>query len=195
MEQEYKMMRSWGFYPEHIKCRRRDLDKISKDTWETVDNFLEAFEFGKSKGFYLLSKYHDNGKTSLATWIVKAIMFGKKARDPRGITSCRFWNFQEKVIDSWSLDAQGKQILKSEGLDASILVLDDLGKGRISEFAANLLNIILQYRRFHNKLTIMTSNFSPSSFHYAQEAIDSKLKGSISNHIKKMTETINFDKE
>jgi DNA replication protein DnaC len=96
------------------------------------------------------------GKTHLAVGILKALI-----RD-KGVP-CLFSDYREllkSIQNSYnaSVPATEMQILRPV-FDAEVLVLDELGAVRSTEWAFDTVNYILNSRYNDNKTTIITTNF------------------------------------
>ena len=96
------------------------------------------------------------GKTHLAVGIIKWLM------DVKGI-QCLFTDYREllkKIQNSYnpSVQATEMEILRPV-FDAEVLVLDELGAVRSTEWVFDTVNFILNSRYSENKTTIVTTNF------------------------------------
>ena len=96
------------------------------------------------------------GKTHLAVGIIKALI-----RD-KGI-HCLFCDYREllkQIQNSYnsSVQATEMEILRPV-FDAEVLVLDELGAVRSTEWVFDTVNYILNSRYNNNKTTIITTNF------------------------------------
>lgn len=98
-----------------------------------------------------------NGKTSVAVAIYVWFAF---PRMKRGI-ECLYWNSEdfyqrwrtvslENNLESWTRELR----------EAELLVLDDIGRGTVSDAHNNFLYGVLDYRVNHEKRTVITTNLS-----------------------------------
>lgn len=98
-----------------------------------------------------------NGKTSVAIAIYVWFAFPRMLRG----LECRYWNSEdfyqrwravssENNLESWTHDLR----------KAELLVLDDIGRGTISDAHNNFLYGVIDYRVNHGKRTVLTTNLS-----------------------------------
>ena len=96
------------------------------------------------------------GKTHLAVGIIKALI-----RD-KGI-HCMFCDYREllkQIQNSYSASVQATEMeVLRPVFDAEVLVLDELGAVRSTEWVFDTVNYILNSRYNDNKTTIITTNF------------------------------------
>ncbi len=96
------------------------------------------------------------GKTHLAVGIIKALIREK------GI-HCLFSDYREllkQIQNSYSTSVQATEMeVLGPVFDAEVLVLDELGAVRSTEWVFDTVNYILNSRYNHNKTTIITTNF------------------------------------
>ena len=99
------------------------------------------------------------GKTHLAVAILKQLMIQKGVE-------CLFCSYQEllqRIRDSYnpvSLSTES-EVLRPV-LDAEVVVIDDLGANRVSDWVEDTVTYILNYRYNEKKATILTSNLPDS---------------------------------
>jgi len=96
------------------------------------------------------------GKTHLAVGVIKELIAEKRA-------SCLFCDYREllkKIQDSYnpSVAATELQILRPI-FDAEVLLLDDLGAVKPTDWIWDTASLVLNSRYNENKTTIITSNF------------------------------------
>ena len=96
------------------------------------------------------------GKTHLAVAILKALVQDKKA-------SARFVDeaeFLRRLMYSYGPDSpETERELLLPLLSADLLVWDDLGTGRPTEWVAETIRTVLNHRYTYNKQTVLTSNW------------------------------------
>jgi len=96
------------------------------------------------------------GKTHLATAIIKALAFHK------GI-SCLFYDFRDllkEIQDSYNPVSQMTELKVLEPVyDAEVLVLDELGASKPTDWVRDTMTQIINTRYNDRKLTVMTSNY------------------------------------
>lgn len=141
-----------------------------------VERFHDMVEIGK--GLYFYSSVKGSGKTRLATSIVNALITKYQVR-PLYISSANLLNEIKKTFDpnpentTYEIVENFKQ--------AEVLVLDDLGVEKTTDWSEEILTQILEDRMNYKRLTIITSNFPI-------DQLSRKYKmGRIESRIEKMT--------
>jgi DNA replication protein DnaC len=129
-------------------------DKALVKAWNLAGRFVEEYPVEKT-GLLLVGSV-GVGKTHLAVGILKALI-----RD-KGVP-CLFYDYREllkSIQNSYnaSVQATEMQILRPV-FDAEVLVLDELGAVRSTEWVFDTVNYILNSRYNENKTTIFTTNF------------------------------------
>lgn len=95
------------------------------------------------------------GKTHLAIGIIRKLMLEK------GI-GCKFADYREllkriqRTFDPQNPASEASVV--EPLLDVEVLVLDDLGVGRATEWALEMLHYLLNHRYSHERTTILTTN-------------------------------------
>lgn len=125
---------------------------------EKVVRYCQGYPFlGTEEGLgLLLSGTNGVGKTHLAVAVLRELVETKGARG-------QFWDFHELMREiKNSYDAETKtselQVL-APVVEADILVLDDLGAWRITDWMNDTLFYILNSRYLAKRATIITTNF------------------------------------
>ena len=115
-----------------------------------VRSFVREFPVLDRPGLLLVGG-HGTGKTHLAVGALKALI----EKGHAGL----FLDFQElldRVRASYS--GEGNRDVYASALDAEILLLDDLGAHRATEFVEDLTTAIITHRYNHRKPVIVTTN-------------------------------------
>jgi DNA replication protein DnaC len=145
---------------EHCKLSTFKYDPEDKEqkSLENARHFANRFveEYPVEKTGLLFVGSVGVGKTHLAVGILKALI-----RD-KGVP-CRFCDYREllkSIQNSYnaSVPAREMEILRPV-FDAEVLVLDELGAVRSTEWVFDTVNYILNSRYNNNKTTIITTNF------------------------------------
>jgi len=96
------------------------------------------------------------GKTHLAVGIIKKLIRQKSI-------PCLFCTFPEllkEIQDSWNPVSQSSEMTLLEPvLNTEVLVLDELGAQKPSDWVRDQVAYVLNYRYNENKVTIVTTNF------------------------------------
>ncbi len=117
--------------------------------------FVEEYPVDKT-GLLLVGTI-GTGKTHLAVGIAKALIREK------GVP-CLFYDYREllkEIQNSYNASVQTTELgLLKPVFDAEVLVLDELGAVRPSEWVWDTVSLILNTRYNDNRTTIITTNFS-----------------------------------
>ena len=133
------------------ESRRPELDSQLRDVWLTVNEYAN----GKLKepGLLLMGD-PGSGKTHLAVGALK-IRLGN------GYDGL-FYNYQEllnNIIASYKPEAgSGAREAYREAMDAEILLLDDLGANRVTEWVQDTITAVITHRYDNRKPLIATTN-------------------------------------
>ncbi|WP_457600294.1 ATP-binding protein [Hydrogenivirga sp.] len=111
------------------------------------------------------------GKTHLAVGVLKKIY---RERGVKGL----FFDTKDLIYKLKSLMEEGKTSRAIKAiLSRPLLVLDDLGSERLSEWQRELISYIISYRYNHLKSTIITTNFSLSGDDKKDRRVQKTAKG------------------
>jgi DNA replication protein DnaC len=141
-------------------CLERFDVKPDRDAWQAAERVAEAFLRGERPSLYLYSERPGDrlaagcGKTHLAVGIIRRIL----EKSPHRKADIRF-AYVPEIVDDYR--RQFDEAARPENLDAKyiwpeLLVMDDFGAQRLTEYAVEILNRII-YRR-EGRTTIYTSN-------------------------------------
>src|SRR5215467_13064111 len=117
--------------------------------------FVEEFDPREGKGLLLVGGI-GTGKTHLAVGILKELIATRSA-------ACLFCDYREllkQIQNSYndSVQATELEVLRPV-FDAQVLVLDELGAVKPSEWVWDTVSLILNTRYNDNRTTIITTNF------------------------------------
>lgn len=156
-----------------------DLKKYEhqKKAYEKIKQY---FKGGMKKGFYLFSEKNGTGKTATACIISKVICAYN------GWKSFKFVNYSDFVLnyETMSFEEKGQAIEMYK--TCNLLVIDDLGKGRVTPSAVSNIYSIVNHRNMNNLLTIITSNMKISD-------ISQNFDSSVASRLFEMTDVIELN--
>jgi len=120
-----------------------------------ASKFVEEYDPRDGSGLLIIGKI-GVGKTHLAVGIMKELILG------RGI-GCLFYDYREllkEIQNSYneSVKATELEVLRPV-FDADVLVLDELGAVKPTEWVWDTVSLILNTRYNDNRTTIITTNF------------------------------------
>ncbi len=85
------------------------------------------------------------------------------------------WTDAAEMVETFRLDIDARESLGQRYVDASLLLLDDLGSERLTDFSADRLNYVLRHRYNWRLPTIVTSNLRPSELAEQDQRLASRL--------------------
>ena len=146
-----------------------------------VRSFVREFPTAERPGL-LLAGDTGTGKTHLAVAALKAII----DRGHQGI----FFDYQnllDRIRSSYdkTSGSSDKETYRS-AMDAEVLLLDDLGSHRVTDWVEDTVTSIVTYRCNHRKPLIATTNLSPED----TGSVASTKPGGSDVHKKSLTEAI-----
>lgn len=129
---------------------------------KVIKTWLDRFEemSAKGKGLYLYSEERGSGKTMTAAGIGNELV-------SRGIrvkfaTSLEIYNEIKRTFDKSTAEYSESQLLDSLST-APVLIIDDFGTERSTDWQNEEMFSIVNSRYVNKKVTIFTSNVSPTS--------------------------------
>ena len=120
-----------------------------------ASNFARKCDPGGDKGLLIIGKI-GTGKTHLAVGIIKELIL------TRGI-SCLFYDYREllkEIQNSYNSTVQTTELdVLRPVFESDVLVLDELGAVKPTEWVWDTVSLILNTRYNDNRTTIITTNF------------------------------------
>jgi len=123
------------------------------------------------------------GKTHLAVAVLKSIIVDKGLR---GIF-VDFRNFLVDVKSTFESSESGSELIERV-ISSPLLVLDDVGAERVTDWAKDMLSTIVNYRYTNSLTTILTTNLSFTSPLY--DSFSSKFDERTESRIHEMCEIV-----
>jgi len=162
-----------------LKYRRfRMADLKGEQHKEAEVKIRASFKKGFSgKGFYIYSAKNGTGKTATATIICKTICAYL------GFKKYEFVNYADFVSDYEQLPFEEKGGIIEKYKTCNVLLIDDLGKGRLTPSSISNIYSIVNNRSNNELITIFTSNMSVAD-------IRKNFDSSVASRIFEMTEII-----
>lgn len=117
-------------------------------------SFAHSFDPSEGKGLTLLGPPH-MGKTHLAVSVLKSIYTNKGVRGIFFDTKDMFFKLKSVMEDGERYTKLMHVLLRNP-----LLVLDDLGSERLSDWQREIITHIISYRYNHMKSTIITTNYA-----------------------------------
>jgi len=155
---------------------------------ERVEDYINSSKYTQGKGLFIVGP-PGVGKTHLAVGILKE--FFKR----RGVVGL-FYDTRTLLFNlksSFDGSASAREILE-DVVNAPILVLDDLGSERLSDWARDILHYIIISRYNDLKPIIITSNIDlkarNTSVNALEETLEERMGQSIASRLSEMCEII-----
>ena len=138
------------------------------------------------------------GKTHLAVGIIEEIIATKGA-------SCLFIDFRsllEEIKETFQTSSEGPSEMDILGpvLETDVIILDDLGAEKTSEWVLDRLGFIINHRYNHQKTMKITTNFldpknEKSNLERATETLESRIGVRLRSRLYEMCKLVEIDAE
>lgn len=129
------------------------------------------------------------GKTHLAVSILKGLT-------ERGF-SCRFYEFGsllKEIQNSWNPVSQTSELKVLEQLfDAEVLVLDEIGASKPTEWVRDTMAHIINTRYNDRKLTIFTTNYLDARNQEKEETLEDRIGVRLRSRLFEMCRTVHIE--
>jgi DNA replication protein DnaC len=159
-------------------CSLANFDPVSpahRAALERAMLYCNGYPFlGKSEGLgLLLTGSNGVGKTHLAVGVLRELVHAKGARG-------QFWDFHElmrEIKNSYDAETRTTELqVLAPVVETDILLLDDLGAWKITDWMNDTLFHIINSRYLARRATFITTNFFDARPQEAREAGDSYRK-------------------
>ena len=153
-------------------------DKIEApdELFRYAESVYEALKCGV--GVTLYGDFR-TGKSSAATWLLfNAMIYYKTAF----FVEC--YRLIEQTLNNSVVDNLSGETFKDACIDRDIIVLDDVGAARSTDFMVETLEKIIRSRASQNKSTIITTNLQPTSLKTALGTSTHAVVDGSNRHIK-----------
>jgi DNA replication protein DnaC len=131
------------------------------------------------------------GKTHLAVSILKGL-------SERGF-ACRFYEFGallKEIQDSYNSQTQASELkVLSPVFDAEILVLDEIGASKPTEWVRDTMAHIINTRYNDKKLTIFTTNYLDDKRAERDETLEDRIGVRLRSRLFEMCKTVSMSGE
>jgi len=166
------------------------LAKVAYDkAWHYAKNWWDNYKAGR--GLYIHGPY-GTGKTHLAAAIVNYVIQTYEVPVLFGTLTVLFQHMKDAIVmgDSYRLEKERETLYTVD-----LLVIDDLGKERPTDWVVEELFNLINYRYEHMKPIIITSNYNPDElkqrYNKASRDYGEKDIGSaIISRLKEMCDTL-----
>jgi len=128
------------------------------------------------------------GKTHLAVAALKELIGG---RIVRGL----YVNFLELVQElqmSFDGGTRSREEIMSPVIDADVVVLDELGAGKVSQWVMDLLYFVVNSRYMQLRLTLVTTNFSDHPKRAGEESLTDRVGAPVRSRLFEMCDPIDM---
>jgi DNA replication protein DnaC len=132
------------------------------------------------------------GKTHLAVALIKRIITEKG-------DSCLFYDFRDllrEIQSSWNSVSRTSELeILRPVLDAKVLVLDELGANKPTDWVRDTVTHIINCRYNDKKLTIITSNFLDTAPSHGEETLTDRIGMRLRSRLHEMCKDIEIKGE
>jgi DNA replication protein DnaC len=164
--------------PPHYRASSFDNFKALNDEYSFImvklSAYIRDFPAGLKKPGLMLIGGTGTGKTHLAVGVLRKLM----AKGYQGLFF-DYMNLLARIRAGWNelANAADREAYQS-CLDADILLMDDLGSHRVSEWVEDTINGIVTYRCNHDKPLIVTTNIADpdAGFNLLQRSASGKTE-------------------
>jgi len=164
-------------------CELDNFDKWSRTTEiarVAAEKFVSEYPMPQPFGLLFMGP-QGIGKTHLAVGIIKKLIRQKSI-------PCLFCTFPEllkEIQNSYNPNTQSSEMTILEPiLDTQVLVLDELGAQKPSDWVRDQVAYVLNYRYNENKVTIITTNFMDHGAEGSKPAVTDSLAQRIGDRIR-----------
>ena len=185
MENDLRRFSEWGIPKRLLRATWETNNVIPDEIIKVANAYIETYP--NDRGIYILSSKNGVGKTYLASLIVKELYYNKKIRK-------RFMFLDNGSLFEMFRDNARDSIYMDKMLTSDIIVMDDFGKGKFSEWILEQFYYVINYRYNEYLPIIFTSNFSPPQLvSKASNMSGGDMLKSIVSRIYEMCDIIDFD--
>lgn len=178
--EEFKKLKINNFNTDIYSGNNRDMALMIKTVCTNyVKDFREIQTSGK--GFYFYSAVKGSGKTRMAISVANEII-------NKYIISCKFTTairILDEIKNTWNSDYSERKLI-NEIIQTPVLIIDDIGIERPTDWVNEKLYDIINSRMISKKITIFTSN---------RKIEELKLDDRIMSRISKMAVPLQFPAE
>ena|ERR671918_269499 len=193
-ETRHRRLGSANIYKRYQHCTLANFDAYTDSLQRAVtraQRVIEGFPAGEGadRGL-LLTGMPGVGKTHLAVAILKACIFERGAQGLFYTTSDLMamlrstYTGEEKTTES--------QVLRAVAA-ADVLVLDELGRERSTEWRDEMLHLIVNTRYSERRLTIFTTNFDIGTDMTEPDSLQCRVGFRVYSRLREMCEFIHLD--
>jgi len=202
-QQANEYLLKWKFPVRHIALKKSDLSDVKKSTFNILEKYVQDFKIeynwnkliaeGKSphlqKGLYICSSQFGTGKTSLAVYVVRELLKHDKLRYKSAFfgVSKLHDDIKESYGDRDNPNKPDYTDIKHRLLNSDILILDDLGKERLTPSVVEKTFMYIDERYNSLRPTIFTSNYAINQIDISGTG---KTGEAFMNRIKEMVEVV-----
>ena len=177
----------------YLKCRLENFhdrsDPRLKRARQRMREFVDCWP-GADRGFLLMGGC-GVGKTHLAVAALLEIIDLDK---PGQLLFSNFQDLIQAIHGSFSSDlAPSKSEILEPLLAADLLVLDELGSQKLTDFVKDILYYVINTRYNNEKTTFFTTNYTDEPTDRDKELLDQRIGIPLRSRLHQMTNTIVID--
>ena len=140
---------------------------LSKEAVSRANGYIKNFQdfATDGMGLYIYSKSEGSGKTHLISAIANELM-ARHNVSVKFVRAVNFFSEMKRNISSDKSDPYVRSNLFESTIQASVLIIDDLGAGSQSTYVSDLIYELISKRAQSNKVTLFTSKRAFSALQY-----------------------------
>ena len=181
--------------PERYRdCSFRDFHHLNnpslKNACRTAEEFADAYPYVETGLLFLGPS--GTGKTHLAIAILNEVT---RSKGRPGLYA-DFSDLLMKIQSTFKSDAtESKEDVLTPFAEVELLVLDELGATKPSDFARDMLYALLNTRYNHKRITIATSNYMDELAAGAREKLEDRIGYTLRSRLHEMCQTIRIQSD
>jgi DNA replication protein DnaC len=193
-EQQFSLIKAANLPPLYAECTLSNYKPVTGNTTQ-LRAFNQAYRLvenypGDGRGLLLMGSC-GVGKTHLSIAILRGLL-------AKGVR-CLFYDFSallKEIQASYNPNTHTSELeILAPVFDAEVLVLDELGASKPTEWVRDTMLQIIRARYNDKRLTIFTSNYMDESSRFENETLEDRIGVRLRSRLYQMCQTVVMDGE